>query len=197
MTTSEKIETYIEKKGDGWKKPILLQLRSILLQCDLNETVKWGAPTYENGGNVVAFASFKHHVSLWFYQGVFLKDEHKVLLAADSSTKGLRQWRFCKGDVLNEDLVRLYVVEAVENMKAGKKLKPQRKTESALPEALEKALQSNSRALEHFQKMTLSQRNEYAEYIADAKRPTTVDARLEKCIEYISKGLDLNHKYRK
>jgi len=38
--------------------------------------------------------AFKTHFSIWFFNGVFLKDVNKLLSAVTDTTKGLRQMRF-------------------------------------------------------------------------------------------------------
>lgn len=197
-TEAEKIAAYIEKKGEGWKGPLLLELRRILLDCEVEEGVKWGAPTYMNNGNVVSFAAFKNFISLWFYQGVYLSDPKGVLTTSDGTAEALRQWRFYEGDSIDEALLKAYVAEAVENSKKGKKLAPKPQTEEdPIPPAFEKALNENPRAHENFKGMSLSKRNEYIRHIAGAKREETQLNRIEKALEYLAQGLDLNHKYRK
>lgn len=195
---SDKVTAYIEKKGEGWKKDVLLQLRDTLLRCDAEEGVKWGVPTYMNNGNVVSFAAFKNHIALWFYQGVFLKDDAGILIAADSKTEGLRQMRFSEGDALDLDLIKRYADEAIENSKKGKKIAQKVQTEQdELPALFESALNKDSKAAEQFAAMSLSKRNEYIRHIAGAKREDTQVRRIEQALEYIRQGFDLHHKYRK
>lgn len=195
---SDKVTAYIEKKGEGWKKDVLLQLRDTLLRCDAEEGVKWGVPTYMNNGNVVSFAAFKNHIALWFYQGAFLKDDAGILIAADSKTEGLRQMRFGEGDALNLELIKRYADEAIENSKKGKKIAQKVQTEQdELPALFESALSKDPKAAEQFAAMSLSKRNEYIRHIAGAKREDTQVRRIEQALEYIRQGFDLHHKYRK
>src|SRR5690554_4244958 len=113
-----------------WEKEIET-IRAIIAKTELEETVKWGAPVFTiNGKNVVAYAGFKNYFALWFYNGVFLKDEAKVLVnAQENKTKALRQWRFEKGDDFDEKLLLRYIKEAIENEKQGKVWKPQKRSE--------------------------------------------------------------------
>lgn len=194
---SEKIEAYIEKKGEGWKGECLRTLRQILNACDVEEAVKWGMPTYVNNGNVVGLAAFKNHVALWFFQGVFLKDKAGILTTSDGTSKAMRQIRFEAGYQLDRELLTAYIQEAVQNSIDGKVLPAEKKGEVALPKALEDALNSDAKLKAKFEALTLNQRNEYAEHIGGAKKEETIQRRLEKCVEYIREGLDLNHKYRK
>ncbi len=65
---------------DEWR-PLLERLRAVLNETDLDETVKWGQPCYAHGGkNVVGLGAFKEFVSVWFFQGALLRDEHGVLV---------------------------------------------------------------------------------------------------------------------
>ncbi|NVK28607.1 MAG: DUF1801 domain-containing protein [Flavobacteriia bacterium] len=197
-SAEEKVTAYIEKKGGGWKGPILKELRTILNNCDLEEGVKWGAPTYMNNGNVASIAAFKNHVALWFHQGVFLKDPSKVLISSNESTDALRQWRFEEGDQLDGDLVKSYIEEAIANSVAGKKVKPKKQTkQDAMPEVLSSALSKNARAKENFEAMSLGKRNEFIQHISSAAKEETKMRRVEKVLGLLEANLDLNHKYRK
>ena len=123
MTDSQKVDAFIASQTK-WKEK-LQQLRSIFQKTELKEEVKWGKPSYTFDGKMVAaMADFKNHIALWFYQGVFLKDEHnKLINAQEGVTKALRQWRFMEDDVVDAELVLEYIEEAIANAKAGKELK--------------------------------------------------------------------------
>src|SRR5690606_42077740 len=59
-----------------WKAELTV-LRNIFLSAGLDETMKWGTPTYTyNGKNIVGIAGFKSHFAVWFHNGYFLKDPH-------------------------------------------------------------------------------------------------------------------------
>ena len=124
----DQVEAYIEKKNN-WKvelKSIISILRTFE---ELEETIKWGAPTYMvNGKNIIGVAAFKNYVGLWFHQGVFLKDESGVLInAQEDKTKGLRQWRFASSNDIDASKVKKYVAEAIKNANEGKEIKPSKK----------------------------------------------------------------------
>ena len=99
------VEEYIES-SDQWSEELTM-LRTILLKTELVETVKWSIPTYTiNNKNVIGIAGFKNYFGLWFFQGVFLKDEHQVLInAQEDKTKGQRQWRFKHKSEIKETLL--------------------------------------------------------------------------------------------
>lgn len=196
MNKAKSVEEYIELH-DKWSD-VLNELREIILKTELEETVKWGAPTYTiNGKNVVGLGAFKHHYGLWFHNGVFLKDEHGLLInAQEGKTRALRQMRFEEGDKINESVILQYLKEAIANQKAGKEIKPERKSgDLSVPSLLQEAL--NDDALKQaFEGLTPYKQKEYCEYIETAKRDATKQSRLEKITPMILQGIGLNDKYR-
>ena len=194
--SSEKIQAYIDKQVK-WKSG-LEKLRSVLLSTELEETVKWGMPTYTiNGKNVVGFSGFKNHFGLWFFQGSFLKDPHNLLInAQEGKTKALRQMRFQDTKEIKTTTIKNYVKEAIANSKAGKQIKPEKKT-LAIPAELKKALNEDKFLKSAFEKFTPGKQKEFSEYITEAKREATKISRLEKIIPMIKDGVGLNDKYKK
>ncbi|WP_298511692.1 DUF1801 domain-containing protein [uncultured Kordia sp.] len=178
----------------------LRKLHDIVLQQDeLEETIKWGAPTYTfKGKNIVGLGAFKSYVGLWFFQGVFLKDASQVLMnAQEGKTKAMRQWRFNSEEDIVPDLVSNYIQEAIQNQRDGKEVKPVRKSKTLeVPKELQEVLTSNNDLEAAFSKLSLSKRREYAEYIDTAKREATKQSRLAKIIPMILEGAGLNDKYR-
>lgn len=192
-----KVTAYIEKKSN-WKESLEV-LREIMLSLPVEETIKWGAPTYTfKGKNIVGMAAFKNYSGLWFFQGALLKDTHKVLMnAQEGKTKAMLQWRFSSIEEINPELIKEYVLEAIENQKQGKEIKPQRnKKPLIIPELLQKELDSNSALKGSFESFTLSKKREYADYISEAKREATKQSRLEKIIPMILEGKGLHDKYK-
>ncbi|MBC9795476.1 YdeI/OmpD-associated family protein [Sinomicrobium weinanense] len=195
MEKTTSAEAYLQKHQKRYKE--LETLRNILKNSELQETIKWGCPTYTiNGKNVVGFAAFKEHIALWFYNGALLKDKYKVLInAQEGKTKALRQWRFTAGEEMEEDKIRQYVEEAIANQKQGKEIKPEKKELTIPPELLQK-LQEDKNFHEKFNTLTPYKQREYAEYIQEAKREATRYSRLEKIIPLILEGKGLHDKYR-
>ena len=91
MNDEARVDAYI-KKHEQWQAQFN-SLRKILRGTDLEETIKWGAPSYTLDGRiVVGMVGFKNHCALWFQQGVFLKDEAgKLVNAQKGTTRGMRQ----------------------------------------------------------------------------------------------------------
>ena len=197
MTDAEKIEAYIAK-NNHWEQE-LTQLRSLLQQTEAVETVKWGIPTYTVGGkNVMGIGAFKNHFGLWFFNGSFLSDPKGVLRnAQEGKTRGMRQLNWNSIDDVDFDMVKAYALEAIENQKQGKEIKPQRKTKAlVIPVELQTAFDQDVGLKTAFDALTPGKQREYADHIGSAKQEKTRLSRLEKCRPMITAGAGLHDKYK-
>ena len=197
MKKVNSVEEYIEVNSKWFEG--LTVLRNLMLTTELVETLKWSAPVYTiNGKNVVGLGAFKNHFGVWFFNGVLLKDEKKLLInAQEGKTKALRQMRFESIDEINKNAVLSYVKEAIDNQKLGKEVKQDRgKKETIIPIELQRELDKNGDYKISFDKLTPGKQREYCEYIASAKRETTKQNRLEKIKPMILSGIGLNDKYK-
>lgn len=191
------VEQYIEKHPK-WEAQ-LTELRQMLLSTGLEETIKWGAPAYTiNGKNVVGLSGFKNHYGLWFFQGALLKENTALLVnAQEEKTKAMRQMRFEEGDELNCEVVRKYVLEAIQNQKEGKEIKADRaEKELIIPSELETAFSADNSLKTAFEKLSPGKQREYATHISEAKREATRQQRLEKITPMIQDGIGLYDKYK-
>ncbi|MEE9407402.1 MAG: DUF1801 domain-containing protein [Polaribacter sp.] len=194
---SSKIEEYINKK-EKWRKELEL-LRSVFIDFPVEETIKWGAPTYVfEGKNIVGLAAFKNYCGLWFFQGVLLKDKHNVFInAQEGITKAMLQWRFHSLEEINTEQIKEYIVETIGNIKQGKEIKSDRtKKQLIIPVELQQELNSNKEFKTKFESFSNSSKREYADYISDAKRATTRLRRMQKIILMILDGKGLHDKYK-
>ncbi|MBT8244854.1 MAG: hypothetical protein HKP48_00585 [Winogradskyella sp.] len=195
MKKIHSVEEYIEV-NNHWQEALEL-LRSIVLKTELNEAIKWSAPVYDlDGKNVLGIGAFKQHFCIWFFNGVFLKDEYNLLVnAQENKTKGLRQMRFDNIEDVNKDQVLAYVKEAIENQRAGKEIKVARKGKTVvIPEELKATLNNDQDLQLAFEALTPGKQRDYCEYISSAKREATKQSRLEKITPMILNGVGLNDK---
>ncbi|WP_375581042.1 DUF1801 domain-containing protein [Marivirga tractuosa] len=174
-------------------------LRAIIIKTELEKTKKWGGEVYTlNNGNVLMIGAFKNYVSIWFFNGVFLKDPYQVLVnSQDGKTKALRHWQFTSVEEMDEDKIMEYIQEAIENEKKGLKWKPEKSDEIEIPEILQEAFTSDKSFKDAFEELTSFKQKEYIEHIDSAKREVTKMSRLEKIKPMILEGVGLNDKYRK
>lgn len=186
-------------KSSQWPEEMDL-LKSIIAKTELIETIKWGAPTYTlNGKNVIGIGGFNDFVTIWFWNGVFLKDEHQKLVnAGEGVTRGLRQWRFkTLGEIkTDEKLILQYINEAIANEKAGLSIKPEKK-ETVISEFFQSVLDGDPELKAAFDKFTPGKQREFLEFIDSAKQEKTKLTRLEKISPMIKDCIGLNDKYRK
>jgi len=192
-----RVDAYITKHSNFTK--LINEIRKTLLSTEFEETIKWGMPTYTiNGKNVVGIGAFKSHFGIWFFQGALLKDTHKVLTnAQEGKTQAMRQWRFTNDSKIDKELLLTYINEAIDNEKKGLKIKPiGTKKPLVIPTELVSTINKNKALSISFEKLSLSKKREFSEYIAEAKREATKIKRLEKIIPMIMNGIGLHDKYK-
>ncbi|OEK04538.1 YdeI/OmpD-associated family protein [Roseivirga misakiensis] len=201
MLKSKNVEDYFAP--DAPQVEQMTYLRAILKAFPFEETVKWAFPVYTiSGKNIIGLGGFKAYAGIWFFQGCFLRDEANQLVnAQEGKTHAMRQWRFQSVQEIkeNEDLIKAYIEEAIENHHAGKEYKPPKKSPKPLiiPTELQSVLDNNLALKESFQAHSLTNQRDFAEYIAMAKRDNTKQSRLEKIIPMIQNGIGLKDKYKK
>ncbi|ETN97009.1 YdeI/OmpD-associated family protein [Zhouia amylolytica] len=186
------------KKHKKWEKE-LTTLRTLILETQMEESIKWGAPTYSiNKKNVVGLGAFKNHIGLWFFNGALLEDKNNVLInAQEGKTVAMRQWRFTSMDEIDKKLILNYLKEAISNQQEGKEVISARSNNLIIPIELEQAFEENNKLKLAFGEFTPYKKKEFAEYLLEAKRDSTRLKRLEKIIPMILKREGLNDKYRK
>ena len=190
-----KVDDFI-KKHENFSS-ILKDIRKVLLSTDLIETIKWGMPTYTiENKNVAGICSFKSYCGVWFFQGALLTDPHKVLHnAQEGKTKAMRQWRFTSDSTIDNELLHLYIQEAIENEKNGLSIKHVKKPLIVPPE-LKRLFGKNEVLAGLFNKLTLTKKREFSDYIREAKRAETKAQRIEKIVPLIEKAIGLHDKYK-
>ena len=183
-------------KTNQWGEELAL-LRTIIQKTELVETNKWGGEVYTiNNKNVLGIAGFKNYFTLWFWNGVYLKDEAKVLVNANEGvTKGLRQWRLTMAGDINEKLILHYINEAIPNEKAGLSIKPKKK-EAMHCDFFELELKKDVKLNTAFKLFNSYKQKEFWELMATAKQEKTKVTRFEKIKPMILEGRGLNDKYR-
>ena len=184
-------------KTNQWSEELDL-LHSIVQKKPLALTHKWGGDVYTyRGKNLIGLAGFKNYFCIWFFNGVFLKDEAGVLVnAQESVTKAMRQWRFERKEDVDEKLVLRYLQESMENQEKGLVLKPKKKVVEP-SSFFTDYLKADKELKKAFDALTLGKQKEYIEYIDTAKQEKTKLLRFDKSKPLIQEGIGLNDKYKK
>jgi Uncharacterized protein conserved in bacteria len=188
-----KVDFYFEE-NEQWQKEIR-KLRSIILDCGLTETLKWGCPcyTYQNK-NVVLIHVFKEYCAILFFKGALLSDTHGLLIQQSENVQAARQLRFTNLKQVNsqEAIIKAYVYEAIEVEKAGLQVKMKTTSDFKVPEEFQQKLDKMPALKKAFEALTPGRQRGYLFYFSQAKQSKTREARVEKYIKQIlaGKGLD-------
>lgn len=186
------------KYNENWGEAYEFMNR-LIQNTDLIKERKWGNDIYtHNGKNVIGWAGFKDFFSLWFYNGVFLKDEEKVLISAsEGKTKSLRQWRFTDIKEMDEKKILSYIYESIQTITDGKEIKPEKASVKQAEGVLKEALEEDIDFKKAFSALTPGKQREYIIYIEEAKQDATKISRVVKIRPLVLAGKSLNDKYKR
>jgi uncharacterized protein YdeI (YjbR/CyaY-like superfamily) len=188
-----KVDAYLSEI-EKWREESV-QLRKILLDCQLTEELKWGKPCYQSGNsNIVVIQGFKEYCALLFFKGVLLGDPEGILVKTGENTEVGRQIRFTgvKEIVKLAPILKSYVYEAIEVERAGLKVEVKKSTALNIPEEFQQKLDENQAFKTAFYALTQGRQKAYIFYFSGAKQAKTRTARVEKCMQQILAGRGLN-----
>jgi uncharacterized protein YdeI (YjbR/CyaY-like superfamily) len=197
-----RVDAYINRAAP-FAQPILAQLRKLMHQAcpKVTESIKWGMPFFLQQGIVLChMAAFKQHCALGFWGPEMKKVLAKDNRASSDAMGSLGRITSLK-DLPADKTLLTYMVQAAEFVESGQRKKSiDRKPKPAkkrvdIPAELGTALKKNKLAAKAFERFSLSCKREYAEWIADAKKPETKQKRLKQAIEWIAQGKPRQWKY--
>ena len=197
MASSDpRIDTYIEKSAP-FAQPVLQALRRAVHEAcpEVQETMKWRMPFFTLESRILAhMAAFKQHCAFGFWRGREVTDRSKE----DDAMGQFGRIASVADLPARRELVRLIKHAAATPAPGVAEKTPARRPPqppAAVPEVLSLALQRNARARESFEKFSASQRREYVEWIAEAKRDATRARRVAQAVEWLAEGKTRNWKY--
>ena len=179
---------------DRWQEE-LLALREILLDCQLVEHWKWRAPCYSFGKkNIAILGDFKDCCTLGFFNGALLADPHDLLEKPGENTRSARVIRFTTLAEIQErkEILRSYIMAAIEVEKAGLKPRFDEHPQLDLPEELHAAFAQNPKLKSAFYALTPGRQRGYLLHFSGGKQSKTRSARIERYAERILDGKGLN-----
>src|SRR5258705_10864022 len=136
-----KVDWYFSK-NEKWQKEIS-KLRTIILDCGLNEELKWGCPCYTFGNsNIVLIHVFKEYCAVLFFKGALLNDANGILIQQTENVQVARQVRFTnvREIVKLKPVLKAYIYEAIEVEKAGLKVNFKKTREFIITEEFQNKL---------------------------------------------------------
>jgi uncharacterized protein YdeI (YjbR/CyaY-like superfamily) len=188
-----KVDWFFDK-NTPWKDEYQ-KLRTILLDSELTEEVKWGCPCYTiNKKNVVLIHGFKEYCALLFHKGALLKDKQGILVQQTENVQAARQIRFrnVQEIVRLERVLKAYIREAVEAEKAGLKVALKKTSEFPMAEEFALKLKESPALKKAFHALTPGRQRGYLLYFSSAKQSKTREARIEKNVKRILAGEGLD-----
>ncbi len=188
-----KVDAYFAK-ARNWQEE-LAALRSILLDCDLTEELKWGKPCYTvEGANVVLIMPLKETCALLFTKGALLEDPKGILIQPGENSQSARQMRFTSVAEITglKTTLKSYLKRAVAAEKAGLKVEFKKSSDLVYPKEFQDRLDRNSALREAFHALTPGRQRQYHIHFTGAKQSATRESRVEKAIPLILDGMGLN-----
>jgi uncharacterized protein YdeI (YjbR/CyaY-like superfamily) len=187
-----KVDWFFDKPTQ-WQQEFK-KLRTIVLECDLTEELKWGQPCYMfEKSNIVLIHGFKDYCALLFFKGALLKDKKKILVQQTENVQAARQIRFTdvKEIAKMEKTIKAYIYEAVELEESGAKVPMKKATEFAMPEEFQTKLNKSATLKKAFYTLTPGRQRGDLLYFSSAKQPKTRESRIEKYTKQILAGKGL------
>ncbi len=176
-----------------WSAPLHL-LREILLDSGLNETVKWGQPTYTlKGKNVAMLFAFKDSCGISFFKGVLMRDDGKLLVPAGENSHVARLLKVTTSLEVETAAhwIRTYLEEAITLERSGAKV-PKSNKQEQVPEPLLKRLAVDDSFKSAWDALTPGRQRSFILHISAAKKVQTQFNRIENCIPKIFAGKGFN-----
>lgn len=193
-TTDPRIDAYIAKAAD-FAKPILIHVRKLVHEeCpNVVETIKWSMPSFEHKGPLCTLAAFKQHCQFGFWK-------HKLVVGEARDGMGFGKFSLI-AELPSEKELRAFIRKAAQLNEDGIKLpsKPRPKKAKLLkaPPYFLAALKKNKKALVTYEAFPPSKKNEYIDWITEAKAEETRDRRLAQAVAWMAAGKSRNWKYEK
>lgn len=194
--TDKRIDAYIAKSAD-FAHPILNELREIVHEAvpGVEETIKWSMPFFLYRGMLCNFAAFKQHCAfgIWKGAGIVGSDRQEDAMGFLGRITSLK-------DLPPRKKIIAYVREAAARNEAAEKNPPKPKPKKAakalkVPPYLAAAIKKNKKAQATWDGFSPSHRNEYVQWVTEAKQEETRNRRIAQTIEWLAEGKSRNWKY--
>ena len=182
-------------KVHHWREELEM-LRQIVFETELTEEIKWGAPVYTHKGkNIVSVGALKESANIGFFKGVLLTDKHKILQQQGNlQSDRIIKFTNVKDIEKVKDVLKEYVLEAIEIEESGKKVEFKKNPEP-IPDELLEAFEQDPAFKKAFYALTAGRQRGYIIHFSQPKQSQTRIGRIEKYKEQIFNGLGLNDKY--
>jgi uncharacterized protein YdeI (YjbR/CyaY-like superfamily) len=200
-----KVDAYLAKAAP-FAHPVLAHLRGLIHKAcpDVVEEMKWSRPFFLHGGTILCnISAFKAHSSFGFWGAEMGKVLREDGVLQDGGMGSLGKITSVK-DLPPEKKLVGYIRQAAALIDAGmgdnrivavRRVVKAPKPPVGVPAEFTAALAKNKAARKVYAAFSPSCQREYAEWIADAKRPETRERRITQAVEWIAEGKQRNWKY--
>jgi uncharacterized protein YdeI (YjbR/CyaY-like superfamily) len=185
------VDAYLQD-AERWPREIAA-LRPVLRGCGLAEEIKWGKPCYiHEGRNICLLQEMKGFLAVMFFKGALLDDADGVLVDQGPNSRSARRLELTSvGDVeALADTIRAFVDQAIAVEEAG--LEVEAAPEPQLADELQRRIDTDPAFKAAFEALTPGRRRGYDLHIAEAKKPETRQARVDKHAPRILAGKGLH-----
>jgi hypothetical protein len=191
----KRIDAYIARSAD-FAKPILTHIRAVVhATCpDVEETLRWGMPSFTHHGILCQMAAFKAHAAFGFWKASLIVPADAAGREAMGSFGRLGSVK----DLPSKRVLVRYIRKAMALNEAGIQVirrkhpaKPQPKT----PAYLLAALKKDKKALAAYEAFSPGMKREYVQWLEEAKTDATRNRRTATAVEWIAEGKPRNWKY--
>ena len=202
MSKDKRIDAYIAK-AQPFAQPILKKLRELIHKGnpEVQETIKWGMPSFDYKGPFCSFAAFKQHAVFGFWKYKLIKDPNgylgEIFNKGGTSMGNLGRMTSIK-DLPPDKYVIDFVKQAKKLNDDGIKMPPRvvkPKKDLVVPSYFTLTLKKNKKAFTHFENFSPSAKRDYVEWITEAKTDETRDLRMKLAVEWMAEGKRRNWKY--
>ena len=191
--TNPKVDVFLSK-AKQWHDEFE-KLRKVVLDCGLDEELKWGCPCYMlEKKNIVIIQGLKEYCALLFFKGALIQDPNGILIRQTVNVQAARQIRFTntREIVELESILKAYIAEAIEVEKAGLKVNLKNTADFNIPEEFQNRLDEIPALKTAFEALTPGRQRAYILYFSAPKQSKTREARVVKWLPQIIQGKGLN-----
>ncbi len=193
-----RVDAYIAKSAD-FAKPILSHLRDVVHRAcpEVEETMKWSMPFFMYKGMLCTMAAFKGHCTFGFIH----ESIREALRGSPGASEAMGTFGriTALGELPPDAKIAVFVRKAMKLNEAGQSAmggrKKTEKQDREVPKDFAAALKKDRKASAVFAAFSPSKKNEYIEWLEEAKTEETRKKRLATAIEWISEGKERNWKY--
>jgi hypothetical protein len=192
-----KVSAYIAAAAP-FARPILTRLRSLVhAACPtVEESIKWGMPSFGHHGILCQMAAFKRHCAFGFWKSrLVIEPPAGTARSAMGQLGRLTRIEELPPAAELKRLIRKAVALNESGATTPRRARTERRPPPRSPAYLTRALAANPAARKTFAALPPSGRREYIEWLTGAKQESTRAKRLLTAIAWLNAGKRYNWRY--